>query len=645
MLEMTLATNFIPGTNLKGEVAGANWLFLLPDLNLERVLCLGMPPSTTLTTLLRFSQEVIILGPDSGQILSRGRREGTTRLRPIVSSGSSTLPLADSSIDLALMLRNTPRLNFSYPELRRLLKPGGLIYFEVNGVVDRLRVPEALNGSYAQPGQREGQDFNTPHIFWLTPLGGEMHTAVPLADQETIDYFLQNGLYSPSITERTLKRLLLGRRKSSGGAGRQGSKGAGEQEGNHLSTLAPPHPHTPTPLLNSPRTLAQTTVRQIGKRLLETMVRLEGAISGHRLFGRFTRRYGLLLGQREDERAKRPPHYLRAIAQGAGVDLDGYSWGLAARGDYSSRKLLFFLFAPPSSPPQSPPEGGRKRGPTYIVKMVRDPIFNPRLENEYRALTLLQQKGIGDRETLPRVVFFGHHAGLAIVGQTIIEGVPFRQQTQWTAGCPYLHAATEWLINLSAATAKPEKVTTGLEMLFKRFGEIYQLSPDHRTFLTDQIATIAACDEPFPLVFQHGDPGTWNAMATPSGRVAFLDWEAAEPQGMPLWDLFYFLRSYCVGSARAGGVRDGLAGFAQQFLAETPLSRFVLASVERYCERTSLPTHLVEPLFHTCWMHRALKEATRLPPASLAGGHYVNLMRLGIEQRQTLTLRQLFSLG
>lgn len=648
MLETTLATTFIPGTNLKGKVAGANWSFLLPNLNLERVLCLGMPPSTTLTTLLRFSQEVIIIGPDSGQVMSRGKQEGVARLRPIVSNGTSALPLSDGSIDLVLIIDQPNIQRFSHEqalqeELNRLLKPEGVIYFELNGLVDRLRGSEVMNGSRPESSRRDSQGFSAPHIFWLTPLGGEMHTAVPLDDQETINYFLQHRLYSPSINKRTLKRLIFGR------GSKKRSKKAKEQESRGEGSLAPLLPGSRAPRLSFPGTLAQTMARRIGKGILETMGRLEGAVSGHRLFGRFTRRYGLLLAQRTGETANRPPHYLGAIAQEAGIDLDGYGWGLAARGDYSSRKLLFFLFAPPSSSPLAT-TGRTGGGPTYIVKMVRDPIFNPRLENEYRALTLLQQMGIGDRETLPQVVFFGHHAGLAIVGETAIEGVPFRQQAQWTAECPYLHVATEWLIDLGAATANstaanPGEVATGLETLFRRFVEIYQLPPEQRAFLADQIEAIGRSHDPFSLVFQHGDPGTWNAMATPSGRVAFLDWEAAEPQGMPLWDLFYFLRSYCVGAARAGGVRGGLTGFAQQFLAETPLSRFVLAAAERYCERTGLPTHLVEPLFHTCWMHRALKEATRLTPANLERGHYVNLLRLGITQRQALTLRQLFSLG
>jgi len=37
MLATTLATVFAPGTNIEGDVAGANWTFLLPTLELERI--------------------------------------------------------------------------------------------------------------------------------------------------------------------------------------------------------------------------------------------------------------------------------------------------------------------------------------------------------------------------------------------------------------------------------------------------------------------------------------------------------------------------------------------------------------------------------------------------------------------------------
>jgi aminoglycoside phosphotransferase (APT) family kinase protein len=175
-----------------------------------------------------------------------------------------------------------------------------------------------------------------------------------------------------------------------------------------------------------------------------------------------------------------------------------------------------------------------------------------------------------------------------------------------------------------------------------QFASIYKLSQHERTFLERQLLTLQTGRASLPTVFQHGDPGTWNVLITQNGRSAFLDWEASEPQGMPLWDLVYFLRSYCVGAARAQGVADGLAGFEQQFLQTSALSDLVVQSIERYCEAIDLPRAYLEPLFYTCWMHRALKQATRLTGAKLEGGHYLNLLRLCIAQRQSPTLTRLF---
>jgi hypothetical protein len=148
-----------------------------------------------------------------------------------------------------------------------------------------------------------------------------------------------------------------------------------------------------------------------------------------------------------------------------------------------------------------------------------------------------------------------------------------------------------------------------------------------------------------PIVLQHGDPGTWNLLVTPGGRPAFLDWEAAEHEGMPLWDVFYFVRSFAVTVARAAGVRSSLRGLRAQLLADMPVNRLLVAAVERQCARIGLDRELVEPLFVTCWMHRALKEATRLRPARLDRGHYVNLLRISLDDADSPGLRRLFGTG
>jgi phosphotransferase family enzyme len=370
---------------------------------------------------------------------------------------------------------------------------------------------------------------------------------------------------------------------------------------------------------------------------LRPLKRVERFVNRRLAASGLARRYGVLAGRGAKSLNAQPPRYLQTIAGQAGVDLTDYRWGLAAHGQYTSRKVLFFLFE------------GASETPAYVVKMTRDRALNPRLENEQRALMQLAERALGDRETLPGVAFYGHHGGLAIVGETVVAGVPFRKRADGSADCRYLHAAVDWLIELGAATADPSgapphQVAKGLETLFNRFTHIYQVTPEQREFLASQIATIAASRAAFPLVFQHGDPGSWNILATPSGGAAFLDWEAFEQHGMPLWDLFYFLRSYGVWSARKAGTHDSLKGFSQQYLADSALGALLVDVTRRYCERSGLAPELVEPLFYTCWMHRSLKEAARLPTARLERGHYVSLLRLCIQQRNAPTLRRLFSL-
>jgi hypothetical protein len=346
-------------------------------------------------------------------------------------------------------------------------------------------------------------------------------------------------------------------------------------------------------------------------------------------------RRGVLLGTPAARLSPSPPSYLQSIAAASGVRLDRFRWALSAKGDYSSRKLLFYL-TDGSDPEDAPP--------TYIVKMVRDPKFNTRLENEYQALSLLRELRIGDAETLPRAVFFGHHAGLAIIGQTVVDGMPFLERSSLTVGCPYFQGALEWFTQLATAmpephVAEPCETADAMGRLFGRFQELYELTADEQRFLKSQIEILSSAGE-LPLAIQHGDPGVWNMLATPNGRVAVLDWEAAETDGMPLWDLYYFLRTYAVGVARARGTRDSLTAFTEQLLSPTPLSEAVGAAVACYATRMGLAPQLVEPLFHTCWMHRALKEATRLNPGDLLRGRYFRLLRLGIEKRQDL--RHLF---
>jgi hypothetical protein len=281
--------------------------------------------------------------------------------------------------------------------------------------------------------------------------------------------------------------------------------------------------------------------------------------------------------------------------------------------------------------------------------LVSDPSLNRRLENEARALRELEALGFTDGARIPRVAFSGLHAGLALVGETLIEGVPFHKKSQGDPTCPYAGAAVDGLLELGrisrkAAAATGPEVASAVRRLLSRFSELYG-GGEIVEFLQARVDALEHHPDAIPLVFQHGDPGIWNLLATPTGQVAFLDWEAAEPAGLPLWDLFHLLRSYGVLSARRRGVRVALKAFEQTFLDDSDLARWVRRAIARYCDAVGVAKPLTEALFYTCWMHRSVKEATRLGPRELNRGHYVNVLRLCIRAHSREALTRLFNLS
>jgi len=630
MLETTLSTVFIPGTNVKGEVAGANWTFVLPNLHQRRVISLEAPATTTLKTLAGLSDEVIVICPDQAQhahVQATSAEHELGNVYAFMTDAFTLQAWPAASVSLLFLPNSRNSRWWSSQEqllaaIKRLLHAESLIYYEYGGAYDPVSGSGLLN-SLRQPQW-------TTERLWITPFSGEMQTAVPQSDQATVDYVLRHALYSSSADLQALRQNKVVKRWGRRLRGSSQQRPTAVVHGQPVKSTK--RRSTKRRWTKDLRGLVKRTAR-VSAGMAE---QVEGILLQNSAVGAFVRRHAVFLGKKADQLDQQPPQYLWDLAAEADLRLDRYRWALSARGLYNARKVLFFLFAEQQTSPQ------------YIVKMTREPALNARLENEARSLSLLHETGIGHRSPLPKVVFAGHHAQLAIVGETVIEGAPFRQQTQQRVDCPYFRDAVHFLVDLGVSTADsraatPPQVAEALQQLFVRFNQIYRATPAHQAFLAAQIAQIGACTEQVPLVFQHGDPGPWNMLVTPAGRVAVLDWEAAEPQGMPLWDLFYFFRSYCLDTARQRGVDDSLLGFKQEFLMQTPLSELIIATLRGYCDKIQLPTQLIAPLFYTCWMHRSLKEATRLPADQVESGRFVNLLRLCIEQQQSPTIEQFSS--
>ena len=607
MLAASKAMLSTPGSNLKNDAGGADWLFILPDLAIGRVLCLGQPQPASLPVLAQFAEEVTVLLSYSSTTKANEAIAGQSpgpNIHRVVSQRSGRLPFDGQCIDLVYLYDNEwlDRVRKEGPlqaELRRVMTPSGLLYAELNGLTARLFakriVAELAHG------------FSGPRLLWVTPQSGSIDTVVPAWDETTIRYFTERRLFSPSVNIPAIKRL---KSRLNGNKARD-SAPQGLRVGRQDSSSAP--------------------ARLAGRKLVKTLQETERFLLERDL----GRRYAVLAGVSDHQPLDSLPHYVRAAAERVGLNLDEYRWGVIAGGRYASRKVTFFLF--------SSQQQGR---PDYVVKMVRRADLNRRLENEGRALRRLAQTGFGQYHLFPQVVFSSSHRTLAMLGQTAIPGTSLGERSALTADCPLARAAIDWLIDLAAHTAgpagsQPQSVSETMALLLAQFIDIYRPTPEIVAFLAGQVDVLARHAERLPAVFQHGDPGPWNILVTPDARIAFLDWESAEPAGMPLWDLFYLLRSLAVSIGRQKGIPDRLESFQRQFLEASPFAQLVVESISHCRRQIGLPTSLTVPLFYSCWMHRALKEATRLAPSQLSDGHFIRLLQWCIEQQDSWTLGQL----
>ncbi len=329
-----------------------------------------------------------------------------------------------------------------------------------------------------------------------------------------------------------------------------------------------------------------------------------------------------------------PPAYVVEIARRAGVAIETSPWALVAPGDYASQKVLLLLFDPVEHQPWT------------IVKLGADPAHAGRLRNEASMLAHLDTLGL-PQGMVPALRFAGEHAGRGVVAQQWLRGRPFKAATEPIADSPQLAAAAERLTALAAASVERRPagdVGAAVRELFDRFQSIHHLTADEFAFLDEQVVALERWEGTLPVVCQHGDPGVWNLLVDDGGRVSFLDWEAGESHGLPLWDLVHFQCSFGAWAARNEGARRRLDAAVRHLAAPSPLHARFTAQISDLARVIDLPRPMIGPLFYTCWMHRALKEATRRTPATLDRGLYRRLVGELIRRRDARALRQLLAI-
>jgi aminoglycoside phosphotransferase (APT) family kinase protein len=229
-----------------------------------------------------------------------------------------------------------------------------------------------------------------------------------------------------------------------------------------------------------------------------------------------------------------------------------------------------------------------KRGEPVLVAKI------PRLRADADALLLeatnlravARALGADDEGTVPTVVTLGSSGGRPLLLETAVAGRPLSPRAVRRARGAIGGNVAGWLERLASATGYAAFAGTWYERLvgvpLRRLAdepsrpaavrELAERTLEHAEVLRDVR---------LPLVFTHGDFAHPNLLTMPDGRLGVLDWERADPAGLPAEDLFFFL---AYASHREG---------ERAFFGRRP---WAWRLAERYAERTGLDAALLRPL-------------------------------------------------
>lgn len=260
--------------------------------------------------------------------------------------------------------------------------------------------------------------------------------------------------------------------------------------------------------------------------------------------------------------------------------------------------------------------------PLLVAKVSRLAGASAALEREAVNLRAVQAARPGGFDSVPRLL------GLETVGDTqlLVEtGLPGRvlgAALVRRRPAAYADALLAWTVAMHAATAVPNADRGAGETSYARLLDApLRAVARRRPFAAAGDALVARTREltrpidalPLPLVLEHGDLAAPNLLLSRPGMLGVVDWELAEPRGLPAQDLFFALA--WVAFARAGARRtpEYVAAFHGAFFGRDAWAR---PWVERYAAALRLPREALRPLFVACWSrYVAARMARLLDPA------------------------------
>ena len=310
----------------------------------------------------------------------------------------------------------------------------------------------------------------------------------------------------------------------------------------------------------------------------------------------------------------------------------------------ASRHIIFFIMA------------GDGADPILVAKVPRCSGDNSRLDLEVANLNVVQSARAGGFPSIPRVIAYEDYEKDRLLIETMLVGRPMnRTVARWRSeSC--IEIVTDWLIELQASTMIPNAEDGAwferlVEQPLSHIRNLLSLSlqEEHLLDRTVKLANPLRFRD-LPLVFEHGDLSHPNVLLFEKGGPGVVDWELAEPRGLPATDFFFFLSYIAFAKARAAKNADYVSAFHKAFFGPHAWAR---PYIDNYVKQLPLPSDVLPALFVLTWaryvhgLMKRLHDPDGLEPLKkfdeeaaswLRSNRYYDLWRHTIEHVQELNL-------
>jgi hypothetical protein len=300
---------------------------------------------------------------------------------------------------------------------------------------------------------------------------------------------------------------------------------------------------------------------------------------------------------------------------GLGPRPEALSWMLFAPGASPINKLVGFIFADDEDEPR------------LVAKLARVDESTAALAREAANLRAIHAQRATSLPGVPSLLFV-ERDGPMVLGETYVPGRPLTMLLTRDSHRELAISVTDWLGEMGGTGERvarrewwPRLVERPLTELNGSCGPLLSASELAQLHAWLEVLT------DLPLVIEQRDCAPWNILLAADGTVVVHDWESAEPRGLPLLDLTYFLAYSAFLVEGAFTTARFAEAYRSSLDARTPTGRISAECNARYLARLALDASVVPALRVLTWLVHLHSECLRLGRPAAERSVFRSLLR------------------